>query len=659
VKTSSAGVGLFLALASIACSSSPASRGDAGQADRFLADAGNEASTIRATDSDGLSAGDLATALDATGADRRVAPSPEAGPGADVGLGIDTGDDASTGTTADTFPGTTADTSTGSGADASGGGRDSVSPSAPDASTDANIARADALAKDDTSVPPLADAGAWTDAPSPLQPDVQSAPDLALPDAVAPTSDVAPPPADVPSPLPDAAPSSPDVASSPDSATATSLVGLWDGSYLTTGQTGNSVPFEIIVDTSNVVYLAVVGTSDSGTGTMTTSGDVVITVAGTAGGNVSFTGHFAGDQGSGSWSNTSNAHTGTWTVVRHAGVNVDASLRATCDTFAPCMGAPNATLDPSTMLHCMFAFADPSPAATSLLNRLMTCSPASTCDALWSCYGAGTLPQIYVSATGDDANDGATAAAPKRTINAGIAAVQASGTVRIAAGTYGENVLISRPVTLQGGYDSAFTRIDPVASPVVIDGRERDATLTVFIPAAAPAPTRLALRGLAIKNGLASGGMGAGGGGLRMMGPLTEVSIEDCLFSGNHAQGNGGAMAVDDSVLTILRTTIEGNTSDGNAGGGIDINRSTATVTDTIIRNNHCANWGGGFNAWNSKAALDGCTITGNQAGQGGGGVAVGPGGAESYAIKNSTVTGNTPNAVSGSYANQGGNTLN
>ena len=67
----------------------------------------------------------------------------------------------------------------------------------------------------------------------------------------------------------------------------------------------------------------------------------------------------------------------------------------------------------------------------------------------------------------------------------------------------------------------------------------------------------------------------------------------------------------------------------------------------------------GGFNAWNSKAVLDGCTITGNQAGQGGGGVSVGPGGAESYAIKNSTVTGNTPNPVNGSHANQGGNTLN
>jgi hypothetical protein len=63
--------------------------------------------------------------------------------------------------------------------------------------------------------------------------------------------------------------------------------------------------------------------------------------------------------------------------------------------------------------------------------------------------------------------------------------------------------------------------------------------------------------------------------------------------------------------------------------------------------------------AWNSHAAIDGCTITGNQAGKGGGGVSVGPGGAESYSIKNSTLAGNTPDPVNGSYANLGGNTLN
>jgi hypothetical protein len=674
VKTSSSRAGLILVLTLVACSGSTDRRGG-GQADSSVAEAGNkmEASTSQVRDGGAFPAGDTATALDGAGSDRRVETLADAGLGADGGAVTGTGtdtfagivSDASPGTAADGFPGATADTSTGTTADASAGGHDSIATLVPDASarTEANAAQADALTGEDASVPTFSDSGLRPDSTTTSQPDAWSEPDLVLADTVTATSDAAPPSPDGPAPLADLAPLSPDVATLQDSATATSLVGLWDGTYLTTGQTGNPVLLEVIIDTSNVVYLTVVGTSDSGTGTLSASGDVVITVSGTDGGNVSFSGHFEGDRGSGSWSNTSNAHTGTWTVVRRPGVIVDASLRARCDTLAPCMGAPSATPDPSTMMptvmHCMFAFVEPSPSAVGLMNRLTACSPASTCDALWSCYGAGSLSQAYVATTGDDANDGASATAPKRTINAAIAAVQANGTVRIAAGTYRENLLISRPVTLQGGYDAGFTRIDPVASPVVIDGQGLDATLTAFVPAPGVAPARLILRGLGIKNGFASGGMGARGGGLRMMAPLTEVVIEDCVFSGNHAQGNGGAMAVDNSVLTVLRTTIEDNTCDGNAGGGIDINRSTATVTSSILRNNHSANWGGGFNAWDSKATLDSCTITGNQAGQGGGGVAIGPGGAESYAIKDSTLTANTPNAVSGSYANLGGNTLN
>jgi hypothetical protein len=82
-------------------------------------------------------------------------------------------------------------------------------------------------------------------------------------------------------------------------------------------------------------------------------------------------------------------------------------------------------------------------------------------------------------------------------------------------------------------------------------------------------------------------------------------------------------------------------------------------VSATTIRNNRGPRYGGGINLWESKATIDGCTITGNQAISSGGGVAVGGGGgAESYSLKNSTVTGNSPDQVSGPYTDLGGNTL-
>jgi predicted outer membrane repeat protein len=428
-----------------------------------------------------------------------------------------------------------------------------------------------------------------------------------------------------------------------------SLVGLWDGSYLTNGVTGVSVPFQVVIDPSNKVYLSLLDRLGGGIGTLSTTGDVSIDTKGDIGGDVIFSGHFEANEGRGTWSGASSGNTGTWSVNRRAGVTVGASLRATCEAAFPC------TVD-LTMVNCIVAHVLPSPATVLMSDRISTCKSASTCDALWTCYGAGTLSQVYVSPTGNDANDGASPSTAKQTINAGIAVTQAGGTLRIATGTYPENVLISRSVTIQGGYDATFATLDPVATPVVIDGRGLDATLTAFI---ATAPKQLSLKGLKIINGLASGGLGYNGGGLRIASSLTQVTIADCTFSGNHAEGYGGALAVSNSVLTVSATTIESNRNDGSFGGGIFINGVTATLTSLTLHNNHSAYWGGGLFVWNSGATIKGCTITENQAGQDGGGIFISSSGIGNTSIQNSTLSGNTPNAVKGTYTNLGGNTVN
>jgi predicted outer membrane repeat protein len=473
-------------------------------------------------------------------------------------------------------------------------------------------------------------------------------------------------------------PGSPPVA---DASTGTSVVGLWQGAYTVDTSPGSSpVPLDVIIDETGTVYLGLDRLAGMGLGTISAAGDILVTVSGTAGSTVTYTGHFEGNGGSGIWTNVAGDYAGTWALTRRQGVTVAPGLRAICDEIAPCTTDPSRTSDPSSVVGCMFAMVDPSPAMKVLVDRILSCRPAATCDALWACYSAGSLPDVFVSATGNDANTGALPAQAKRTLNAAIAVAAANGTVHIATGMYQENVLISRPLTLQGGYDAAFSAIDPVACPVTIDGRGLDSAISVMLRTTSPS-ARLALKALHVINGLADGLMSKSGGG--MIADATfgeEITIEDSTFSGNRAAqgggaikvnnggvltltgctfesnvagGNGGAVQVNDGTLVVTGCLLEGNTSNDNGGGAIDSNNSTVTISASTIRNNRGPHYGGGINLWESQA-----TITGNQAISNGGGISFGGSGAEAYVLKNSTVTGNSPNQVSGSYTDLGGNTL-
>ncbi|MCZ7568085.1 MAG: hypothetical protein M5U01_05705 [Ardenticatenaceae bacterium] len=49
-----------------------------------------------------------------------------------------------------------------------------------------------------------------------------------------------------------------------------------------------------------------------------------------------------------------------------------------------------------------------------------------------------------------------------------IGAAQTGDTIRIAAGSYSKNILITRTVTLEGGWNAEFTARDPAANPTVV-----------------------------------------------------------------------------------------------------------------------------------------------------------------------------------------------
>jgi len=90
--------------------------------------------------------------------------------------------------------------------------------------------------------------------------------------------------------------------------------------------------------------------------------------------------------------------------------------------------------------------------AALFLAGLLVLSGATPVGAVPTC-----TTDCYVSPTGNDANDGATAATPLLTIQVAVNALTSGGTVHLAAGTYNQDTLLNKPLTLDG--DGPLTTI--------------------------------------------------------------------------------------------------------------------------------------------------------------------------------------------------------
>ncbi len=204
-------------------------------------------------------------------------------------------------------------------------------------------------------------------------------------------------------------------------------------------------------------------------------------------------------------------------------------------------------------------------------------------------------------------------------IQEAIAVVSLGGTIKLAQGSYHENLSVntSKSFTLEGGWDTSFTTraTDPLLT--VIDGNSDGAVFAV--DASTGENISLTIERVTIRNGnnedggaisaVATGGgliditLGANvirsnkstnsGGGIGLYADGSDSKVQATLTNNmiheNHAGGEGGGLYVfsDNSgnvAASLINNTITDNVSAG-AGGGVRAYSSGAGVTDVTIRN--------------------------------------------------------------------------
>lgn len=176
--------------------------------------------------------------------------------------------------------------------------------------------------------------------------------------------------------------------------------------------------------------------------------------------------------------------------------------------------------------------------------------------------------------------------------------------IDIVAGTYIENVVITRALTLSGQ--------DADATVTVIDGGGLDSVIDVLVVGGPD----VNISNLTVQNGLASNGGGIYAG--------TGVVLDNVIVQQNVASNTGGGIYVFDGPLTMTNTLVIDNQA-SSAGGGVDV-RFDSSISDSQILNNQIQPGGGvtqGGAGINNRSSLSvtNTIISGNTTTISGGGI--------------------------------------
>ena len=203
--------------------------------------------------------------------------------------------------------------------------------------------------------------------------------------------------------------------------------------------------------------------------------------------------------------------------------------------------------------------------------------------------GSAFASIFYVAPSGNDAANGLTAGNAKRTIQATINAAVAGDEIRLAQGTYFENVTIAAGVTIKGGWRAGFAKRNITGYPSVIDGQAKGVVVTV---SALPAAQTIKIDGVTIQRGTQG-----------FASYNANVSLTNDSFLNNFAPASvdGAGIAVDSDGKTPINATITGNLVANNwdadqiGGAYVYLSGGSGTVSNNRILHNGSSVYIGGM----------------------------------------------------------------
>jgi hypothetical protein len=251
--------------------------------------------------------------------------------------------------------------------------------------------------------------------------------------------------------------------------------------------------------------------------------------------------------------------------------------------------------------------------STCLLTLLLLSGLAATAHGTKNPAARGSPGRICADVSNAGWEDGSPAA-PFHSVAAALAVAQPGDLILIAEGIYAETLVLSRSVSLAGGY-AAFT--SPVSwtrdislHVTTLDGHDAGSVITVMKDAV------VSLDGLTLTRG-----RGVRGGGLRV--EQATATLQDVIVAENHAVGSearGGGVYVEGARLAITNTQLVSNTA-ASQGGGLYLLTSSAVVSGATIAGNTAWWDGGGVHAEVSELRIRGSHVFSNAASCCGGGI--------------------------------------
>ena len=247
---------------------------------------------------------------------------------------------------------------------------------------------------------------------------------------------------------------------------------------------------------------------------------------------------------------------------------------------------------------------------------------------------APAAESCYTEYTGDTVTDFTSLDA--QAVRDALAVVPSGGTIRIAgrcAGTSFQNGafqvgLVTKTVTLVGGYTTTWTISDPIANPTTLDAMGGGRVIYAF--------ASMTLSALSLINGSIAAN---DGGGVYAIGDLNLIDtqflsntavnkgggfvafgtamLSGGLFQNNRSTTDNGAGLYSYGSLTVSGTQFISNTA-GNVGGGLNA-ATELTLTNSAFISNVATN-GGGVNA-QGTALVSGARFENNQVNFVGGGM--------------------------------------